>query len=85
MPWKLGDKIINEGTGWAGIDRSKHPSTWARWSDDEKKAKGLKWEAPSPQDAPYDNRFYSARKANGDLVEKKLADEDVTDVAGNKV
>ena len=85
MPWKLGDKIIKEGTGWVDGDRSKHPATWAKWSDDEKKAKGLKWEDPSPQEAPHDNKFYSGRKANGDLIEKKLADEDATDVAGNKV
>lgn len=85
MPWKLNNKIVKEGTGWVDGNGTKHPATWTRWSDDEKKAKGLKWEDPSPQDAPYDNRFYSARKANGDLVEKKLADEEVADVAGNKL
>ena len=85
MPWKLGDKIIKEGRSWVDGDGTKHPAVWTRWSDDRKKAKGLKWEDPSPQEAPYDNRFYSARKANGDLIEKKLADEEVTDVAGNKL
>ena len=85
MPWKLGDKIIKEGTSWIDGNGTKHPATWTRWSDDEKKAVGLKWENPSPQDAFYDNKLYSGRKANGDLIEKKLADEDTTDVAGNKV
>ena len=74
MPWKLGDKVINEGTGWADSDGIRHPTNWNIWTDDEKKAKGLKWEDPSPQKAPHDTRFYSGRKANGDLVEKKIAD-----------
>ena len=85
MPWKLDDKIINEGTGWVDGNGTKHPAVWSRWSDDEKKARGLKWEDPSPQDAPYDNRFYWGRKANGDLIERKLADEDAVDSSGNKV
>ena len=74
MPWKLGDKVINDGTGWADSDGIRHPTNWNIWTDDEKKAKGLKWEDPSPQKAPHDTRFYSGRKANGDLVEKKIAD-----------
>ena len=85
MPWKLGDKIIREGTSWVDNDRTKHPAVWARWSDDEKKARGLKWEDPSPQEASYDNKFYWGRKANGDLIEKKLADEDAVDESGNKL
>ena len=85
MPWKLGDKIIREGTSWVDNDRTNHPAVWARWSDDEKKARGLKWEDPSPQEASYDNKFYWGRKANGDLIEKKLADEDAVDESGNKL
>ena len=85
MPWKLGDKIIKEGTNWVDGNGTKHPATWTRWSDDEKKSAGLKWEDPSPQDTPYDNKFYWGRKANGDLIERKLADEDAVDSSGNKV
>jgi len=85
MPWKLGSKIIKEGTSWIDGNGTKHPATWTRWSDDEKKAVGLKWENPSPQDAFYDNRFYWGRKANGDLIERKLADEDAVDSDGNKL
>ena len=85
MPWKLGDKIIREGTGWADNDGIRHPTNWNIWTDDEKKAKGLKWEDPSPQEAPFDNKFYWGRKANGDLIEKKLADEDSVDSDGNKI
>ena len=85
MPWKLDDKIINEGTGCVDGNGTKHPAVWSRWSDDEKKAKGLKWEDPSPQEALYDKKFYWGRKANGDLIERKLADEDAVDESGNKL
>ncbi len=65
MPWKLGSKIIKEGTGWVDGNGTKHPATWTRWSDDEKKAKGLKWEDPSPQEALYDKNFIGEEKLMG--------------------
>ena len=37
MPWKLGDKIIKEGTGWADNDGIRHPTNWNIWTDNEKK------------------------------------------------
>jgi hypothetical protein len=84
MPWKLDDKIISEGQSWVDKNKIRHPTNWAIWTDDQKKAVGLKWEDKSAQEAPYDNKFYWGRKVNGDLIEKKLADEDATDAAGNK-
>ena len=84
MPWKLDDKIISEGQSWVDKNKIRHPTNWAIWTDDQKKAVGLKWEDQSAQDAPFDEKFYSGRKANGDLIEKKLADEDATNVEGNK-
>tara|TARA_Y100000114_G_scaffold147339_1_gene159033 strand:- start:1105 stop:1608 length:504 start_codon:yes stop_codon:yes gene_type:complete len=73
MPWKLlninadgQEKIITEGKAWTGDDGTQHPSNWAIWSDDEKKAKGLTWEDPPKT---YDKRFY------WDVgIEKNLAD-----------
>ena len=85
MPWKLDDKIINEGQSWVDKNKIRHPTNWSIWTDDQKKAVGLKWENPSSQDAPYDNRFYWGRKTNGDLIERKLADEDAVDSSGNKL
>ena len=85
MPWKLDDKIIKEGRSWVDKNKIRHPTNWSIWTDDQKKAVGLKWENPSSQDAPYDNRFYWGRKTNGDLIERKLADEDAVDSSGNKL
>ena len=73
MPWKLlninadgEEKIITEGKAWTGDDGTQHPSNWAIWSDDEKKAKGLTWEDPPKT---YDKRFYWAAG-----IEKRLED-----------
>ena len=73
MPWKLlskemygTSKILVEGRAWTDNDGIQHPSNWAIWPDDEKKAKGLTWVDPP---TPYDKRFY------WDVgIEKNLAD-----------
>ena len=66
MPWKHDGKIISVGSAWSDSKGIQHPSNWAIWSDDEKKARGLTWEDPP---APYDNRFYWSAG-----IEKRLAD-----------
>jgi len=66
MPWKHDGKIVKEGRAWSDKHGTQHPSNWAIWSDDEKKAKGLTWEDPAKN---YDKRFYWSAG-----VEKKLAD-----------
>ena len=66
MPWKHDGKIISVGRAWSDSIGIQHPSNWAIWSDDEKKARGLTWEDPP---APYDNRFYWSAG-----IEKRLAD-----------
>jgi hypothetical protein len=66
MPWKHDGKIISVGSAWSDSKGIQHPSNWAIWSDDEKKARGLTWEDPP---APYDNRFYWSAG-----IEKRLTD-----------
>ena len=66
MPWKHDGKIISVGRAWSDSKGIQHPSNWAIWSDDEKKARGLTWEDPP---APFDSRFYWSAG-----IEKRLAD-----------
>ena len=66
MPWKHDGKIIAVGSAWSDSKGIQHPSNWAIWSDDEKKARGLTWEDPP---APFDSRFYWSAG-----IEKRLAD-----------
>ena len=80
MPWKLGNTVIKAGSSWVDASKIRHPSNWSVWSDDQKKAVGLTWSDPSPQDAVFDNRFYSSKD-----VEKKLDDEDVKDADGKQL
>ena len=83
MPWKLGSTVIKEGSSWVDASKIRHPSNWSIWTNDQKKAVGLEWSDPSPQDAIFDNRFYSGRQANGTLIEKSLADILWVDDSGN--
>ena len=85
MPWKLGNTVIKEGSSWVDASKIRHPSNWSIWTNDQKKAVGLVWADPSPQDASFDNRFYHGRKANGDLIERSLADTLWVDGDGKSV
>ena len=55
MAYKYGHKTIRLGRGWTDNDGIQHPANWGNWSDEQKTAAGLVWEA-DPQ--PYDNRFF---------------------------
>ena len=85
MPWKLGNTVIKAGSSWVDANKIRHPYNWSIWSDDQKKAVGLTWSDPSPQDAVFDSRFYSGRQANGDLIEKSLADTLWVDESNNAI
>ena len=74
-----------EGKAWIADDGTQHPATWSRWSDDEKKSKGLTWEDPPASEANYDNRFYSGRKTDGSLIERSLTDSNAVDENGKAV
>ena len=86
MPWKKSDgTYIKEGKGWVGVDGTKFPSVWRRFSDDELKSFGLTWENPSASEEPYDNRFYKGRKTDGTLNERSLSDVNSVDTDGKAV
>jgi len=55
MAWKYGHKTIRLGRAWTDNDGIQHPANWGSWSDEQKTAAGLVWEADP---APYDNRFW---------------------------
>ena len=71
MPWKKSDgTYIKEGKAWVGVDGTKYPSVWTRFSDEELKKFGLTWEDPSKSLEPYDDTFYWGRNAK--LINKGL-------------
>ena len=82
MAWKYNGAEIQLGQSWKDNSNIRHPSNWGIWSDSDKKAAGLTW---TDDVASHDSRFYWGRKADGSLIERDLADSDVTDEDGNKV
>ena len=82
MAWKYNGAEVQVGRSWKDNSNIRHPSTWGVWSDSDKKSAGLTW---TDDVAPHDSRFYWGRKADGSLIERDLADSDVTDEDGNKV
>ena len=75
--WTYTGLRIREGRGWKDNNGVKHPSTWGRWTDAEKTAKGLVWIADPVQ---YDSRFYT-----GDGTAKALDDVNAVDDDGNAI
>jgi len=81
--WKLGEKVIREGKAWVDANGVTHPQTWARWTDDEKKAVGLTFVADPKT---WDNRFYwgwDAKEEN--LIERSLDDKKEVDSKGEAI
>ena len=86
MPWKKKDgTYITEGKTWVSDDGTQHPAQWSRWSDDDKKTKGLTWEDSPASQEPFDNRFYWGRKTDGSLIERSLTDIKEVDEDGKAV
>ena len=78
MAWKYGHKTIRLGKAWADNDGIQHPANWGSWSDEQKTAAGLVWDAdPAPNP---DNRFWW--DAN---TPKKLDDTNEVDADGNAI
>ena len=77
MAYKYGHKTIRTGKAWTDNDGIQHPANWGSWSDEQKTAAGLVWEADP---APYDNRFWW--DAN---TPKKLDDTNEVDADGNAI
>ena len=86
MPWKKSDgTYIKEGKAWVGVDGTKFPSVWTRFSNDELKSFGLTWENPPSSSEPVDDKFYWGRNTDGSLIEKNLDDEDAKDQDGKQL
>ena len=77
MAWKYGHKTIRLGKAWTDNDGIQHPANWGSWSDGQKTAAGLVWEADP---APYDNRFFW--DAN---TPKNINDVNEVDADGNPI
>ena len=85
MPYKYQNKVIRAGRGWTDNNGVKHPTNWMRWSDAEKTAAGLVWEADP---ATYDNRFYWDANTAKNIDDVNEVDEDgnaVLDEDSNQV
>jgi len=85
MAWKYNNRIIRVGKSWTDDNGITHPSNWGRWSDDDKAAAGLVWEADP---APFDSRFFWSAdlpKAIDDVNEVDENGDPVLDEKGNQV
>lgn len=85
MAWKYGHKTIRLGRGWTDNDGIQHPANWGSWSDEQKTAAGLVWEADP---APYDNRFWWDADTPKNINDVNEVDEDgnpVLDIDGNQM
>ena len=85
MAWKYGHKTIRLGKAWTDNDGIQHPANWGSWSDAEKTAAGLVWEADP---APYDNRFWwdaNTAKALDDVNEVDDDNNPILDENGNQL
>ena len=71
--WTYQGKRIKEGRAWKNADGIQHPTSWGRWSDDEKVAAGLVWLDPEPS---FDNRFYWDANTPKALDDVNAVDED---------
>jgi len=85
MAWKYGHKTIRLGKAWTDNDGIQHPANWGSWSDEQKTAAGLAWEADP---APYDNRFFwdaNTPKALDDVNEVDADNNPILDINGNQL
>ena len=85
MAYKYGHKTIRLGRGWTDNDGIQHPANWGSWSDEQKTAAGLVWEADP---APYDNRFWwdaNTPKALDDVNEVDGDNNPILDADGNQL
>ena len=83
MPWKYNGAILKEGREFTGTDGTQYPKVWMRYSDSEKAAIGITWEDSPASEAPYNNKFYWGRQADGTLIPRSLTDINEVDEDGN--
>lgn len=76
--WKYNGRIIREGRAWTDDSGIQHPSSWSRWTSEEKISRGLVWSDPVP--VP-DGRFYwVTSNGDGTYTSTERALEDVNEV-----
>jgi len=85
MAWKYGHKTIRLGKAWTDNDGIQHPANWGSWSDEQKTAAGLVWEADP---APYDNRFWWDANTPKNINDVNEVDSDgnpILDINGDQL
>tara|TARA_R100000697_G_C5379828_1_gene179701 strand:+ start:126 stop:695 length:570 start_codon:yes stop_codon:yes gene_type:complete len=81
MVWKYGTKTLSAGQSWKTDDGLTQPPNWIIWDADTKAKMGVVW---WEDEKPFDSTFYWGWSSDGKtLIEKKIADEDAKDHAGN--
>jgi len=82
MPWKYNNATIRPGKEFTGTDGTQYSKVWMRYSDSQKEAIGISWEAEL---GPYDGFYYWGWNSDGDaLLPKPLADLQVSKVGEAK-
>jgi hypothetical protein len=73
--WKYNNRVIRQGRAWTDDTGVTHPTSWSRWTQEEKAAKGLVWE---DDPLPFDSRYYWAHGNPKDL--EQLKEQEVSKV-----
>ncbi len=73
MPYKLSGKTLPLDRPFEAGD-IQYPANWLRLSTaDDRDAIGIVWENDPASAAPYDQKFYTGREADGTLIPRDLA------------
>lgn len=83
MAWKHGLQTLKPGKAWTDSEGRLHPKVWMRYSAETKTRYNIVWEEPPASEAPFDNRFYWGRQADGTLIPRSLTDINEVDENGD--
>jgi hypothetical protein len=85
MAWKHGLQTLKPGKAWTDTEGRLHSKVWMRYSDATKTRYNIVWEEPPASAAPFDNRFYWGRQADGTLIPRSLSDINEVDEDDNPI